>query len=302
MSLWKKLRQKQTVHSSSPASSPAPGAENFLLVTYDCCRFDAYQEAKTPVLDAHVRARKAFSQATYTFASHASMFQGMLPHVFEQEEYYNRFVKQMWRVQHRRDANARVTMPQNAKSLIDGFNQLGYFTCGTGAMGWFRRNHQLLEFWQAFEWTGIAARRQVEWTKQQLQSHADQPFFSFINFGETHSPYKFDQKGGLEGNAIARERYEAGKNPDPEQNLEKNSAKFDEEMWRMQIACVEFLDQRMGELLAFFDEIERDVTVVLCGDHGECFGEDGLYGHGFYHPKVMEVPMAIFDYKAKPKS
>jgi arylsulfatase A-like enzyme len=54
----------------------------------------------------------------------------------------------------------------------------------------------------------------------------------------------------------------------------------------------------MGDLLNFFKVSGRDVTVVMCGDHGDCFGEEGLYGHGFYHPKVMQVPMAIFESKA----
>lgn len=37
-------------------------------------------------------------------------------------------------------------------------------------------------------------------------------------------------------------------------------------------------------------EFPRPLHVLMVGDHGETFGEDGLYGHGFYHPKVMEVP------------
>ncbi len=296
--MWNPLKRGKKRGTAAPVAGES-GAENFLLVTYDSCRFDAYQAAKTPVMDAHVLARQAYAQATYTFAAHASMFQGMLPHVFDEEEYYNRFIKQMWRVQHRKRAEAGVNMPPGTKSVVHGFNQLGYFTCGTGAMGWFRNNHQLLEFWQAFQWTGIDARRQVDWTRQQLSGQAGRPFFAFINFGETHSPYKFDQaKGsgaGLEGNAIARERHQAGKIRDCHQE----SASFDAAMWQMQVDCIEFLDGRMGELFDFFDAIGRDVTVVMCGDHGECFGEAGLYGHGFYHPKVMEVPLAIFRYQAK---
>ena len=265
---------------------------SFLLVTYDSCRYDSYREAKTPVLDAHFEVRKAYSQATYTFASHASMFQGLLPHVFAEEDYYNRFIRQMWRVQHRRTAAARTIMPPGVHSIIDGFNKMGYFTCGTGAMAWFRRNHHLRE--EAFEWTGIDGRRQVKWITDQIRAQKDLPFFAFINFGETHAPYKYDQEPGIEGDAIAREKIEAGKG-----HALPGEPVFDEKLWRMQIACVEYLDQRMAEMLAFFDEIGRDVTVVMCGDHGECFGEDGLYGHGFYHPKVMEVPMGIFDYTAK---
>lgn len=271
--------------STASGSSDTP-AESFLFVTYDSCRYDAYIEAQTPVLDRHVEVRKAFSQATYTYASHASMFQGILPHVFTEEPYYNRFVLQMWRISHRKAVKARVTF-DGAKSIVDGFNKKGYFTCATAAMAWFRNNPQLREFWQSYEWTGIDAQRQVNWTKQQLRNHPNEPFFAFINFGETHSPYKFAGQAGLEGDAPARQKGGV-----------KKESFFDEETWRMQVRCVEFLDERMGELLDFFQESKRDVTVVMCGDHGDCFGEDGLYGHGFYHPKVMEVPMGIFDFKA----
>lgn len=77
-------------------------------------------------------ARQAWTQATYTYASHASMFQGFLPHVFAEEAYYNRYVHQLWRIRHRRPVEARVVFPPSAKNIIDGFNQLDYFTCGTG--------------------------------------------------------------------------------------------------------------------------------------------------------------------------
>lgn len=69
------------------ANPPHSTGENFLLVTYDSCRFDSYMAAQTPVLDGFGAVRKAYSQATYTYASHASMFQGLLPHVFKDEAY-----------------------------------------------------------------------------------------------------------------------------------------------------------------------------------------------------------------------
>jgi glucan phosphoethanolaminetransferase (alkaline phosphatase superfamily) len=33
---------------------------------------------------------------------------------------------------------------------------------------------------------------------------------------------------------------------------------------------------------------------MVTADHGECFGEDGLWGHAIYHPKIMHVPLLIF--------
>jgi glucan phosphoethanolaminetransferase (alkaline phosphatase superfamily) len=39
---------------------------------------------------------------------------------------------------------------------------------------------------------------------------------------------------------------------------------------------------------------------VVTADHGECLGEQGLYGHAFHHEKVMEVPLLIFRLNAPP--
>jgi len=264
---------------------------NYVLLTVDSCRLDSYQEANTPVLDARFDVRAAWSHATYTYPSHTSMFQGMLPHVFAEEPYYNRFVRQLWRLSHRKaGATPAVSLPPGSRSIIDGFNRLGYFTCGTAAMGWFRNNPYLRDDWQSFEWTGIAARQQVDWSLRQLRGNAERPFFAFINFGETHSPFQFDLAPGSEGDAAARIRGRSG--------LTVAEWTFDEERWRRQVTCMEYLDARIGDLLNGLSELGRDAVVVVCGDHGECFGEEGLYGHGFYHPKIMEVPMGIFHHRA----
>jgi len=267
----------------------AVGEPSFLLVTYDSCRYDAYLEAGTPVLDRYEKPHRAWSQATYTYASHASMFQGILPHAFEDAPLYNRYRRQLWRRVHREVGTPPVvSFPPQVRSVIDGFNRRGYFTCGTGAMAWFKNTPQLKQDWQRFRFTGINARAQVAWTINELRRREGRSFFAFINFGETHAPYRCDSKIiGSEGRAVHRERSPL--------SLKREDWAFDEPLWRRQVACVEFLDQRMGELLEYFESRRRAVTVIVCGDHGDCFGEDGLWGHGFYHPRVMEVPLLIFE-------
>ena len=196
----------------------------------------------------------------------------------------------MWRIRNRWPVKARAVFEPSTANVIDGFNQLGHFTCGTGAMNWFRRKNHLQQDWQAWQYAGTDARQQVDWIKDQLGAYPEQPFFAFINFGETHFPYRLDGQMGLEDEAEARSlRGRATID-------EKQDHGFDEAMWRLQVTATEFLDERMGELLAFFAEIGRYVTVVMCADHGECFGEQGFYGHGFFHTKVLEVPMAIFNF------
>ena len=265
-----------------------------MLITLDCARFDAYNEARKPLLDAVGKARQAYSQATYTYASHASMFQGILPHVFSAEPFYNRGIRQLWRMRDKVGKKpALIEFPLDTGGIIGGFVQAGYHVAGTGAMSWFRDPKPLREAFPNFEFTGIDAKRQVSYIVKQWKRKATRPFFGFINFGEPHGPYMHDEMAGAAevkgttGTANFRERPHAAKLPSTQWS-------FDEKLWRQQVDCISYLDARMGDL---FTELGRDkvgVTIAVCGDHGECFGEDGLYGHGFYHPKIMEVPMLIF--------
>lgn len=69
--------------------------EDFLLVTWDSCRYDTYMKAHTPMLDRFGPARRGWAMGTYTLPSHIAMFQGFLPHVFGDEPLYNRFNQQL---------------------------------------------------------------------------------------------------------------------------------------------------------------------------------------------------------------
>jgi hypothetical protein len=81
--------------------------------------------------------------------------------------------------------------------------------------------------------------------KDQLRAHSEQPFFAFINFGETNFPYRLDGQAGLEDEAEARSVRRRATIDEEQEHV------FDEAMWPLQVAATAFLDQRMGELLAF---------------------------------------------------
>ena len=34
-------------------------------------------------------------------------------------------------------------------------------------------------------------------------------------------------------------------------------------------------------------------TIVLTADHGDCWGEDGLWEHGISHRRTLEVPLLM---------
>ena len=37
----------------------------------------------------------------------------------------------------------------------------------------------------------------------------------------------------------------------------------------------------------------REATTVLTADHGDCWGEDGLWEHGISHRRTLEVPLLM---------
>ncbi len=56
-----------------------------------------------------------------------------------------------------------------------------------------------------------------------------------------------------------------------------------------QAAALAAADADLGRLLA---GLRRPTLLVVCADHGDCFGEDGRHGHGIAHPLVLTVPYA----------
>ena len=98
----------------------------------------------------------------------------------------------------------------------------------------------------------------------------------FLNVGETHVPYYH------EGAPWDR-------HVNPCQPFDRAGTNDAAECRRRQAACLRFVDAELAPLLAAFSES----TVVLCGDHGDCWGEDGLWEHGIGHEKTFEVPLLL---------
>ena len=62
-----------------------------------------------------------------------------------------------------------------------------------------------------------------------------------------------------------------------------------------QALCCEYIDQHIKHLLDQFN----GATVLLCGDHGDCWGEDDLWEHGTSLPMTLTVPL-VMRYKGTP--
>jgi membrane-anchored protein YejM (alkaline phosphatase superfamily) len=263
---------------------------NFLLLTYDSCRYDVLVEARTPVLDSFSEILSAQTPANYTYAAHLSFFVGILPNVSDEVEYYNRFTRQLLGLVEVGETNVAkdaLMRLESAWNLPMAFMNHGYQTIGSGAMNWFRQ-HTLAQGFDRFRFTGTDADAQIDFLLECLGP--ERPFFGFINFGETHAPFSF---AGKQGECPIDVRARIMKWP-PE---EAGAVGRANEAFKHQMLAAEFLDTRLPRL---FSGIPDNTVVVLCADHGECFGEAGYWGHGVNHPQVLEVPLAIFRLDGRP--
>jgi FkbM family methyltransferase len=278
--------------ASAEAARVSDERPNYLLLTYDSCRLDTLQQAHTPVLDSYAPIVAAQTPANFTYAAHQAFFVGMLPNALEPLPYYNRFVDQLIGLGQVGEIQVvdkscahRVASDVN---LVAGLREAGYQTVGAGAMNWFKQK-ALTQWFEKFRYTGSDADAQIEFLRGELDP--SKPFFGFVNFGETHDPFDFK---GKEGRCPIEVQSRLIEWP-PVQNgapVGRNSV-----AWEHQKRSAEFLDSRLP---ALFDGLPGNTIVVLCGDHGEAFGEDGYWGHGVNHPTVLTVPLAIFRLDRKP--
>lgn len=256
--------------------------KNQILITLDSCRWDTFKNSNLPFLKSGKHER-AWAQATYTLPAHVSMFVGKLPHNFSQHEDFDTMAssgrKGKVKQQHWRLVNSEAprdgVFKLKGQTIRHGFQNQGYVTIGTGAMGWFDPQSSCTNALTESGWShyryfrnqgkfnnGTNIKAQTEWALKVIRN-TTKPYFLFINAGETHHPYT--AKGhNLSGAWGKRNRCE-----------------------KAQKASLEYIDNMLGTMFANLS----DYNAIICGDHGDAWGEDGLWGHSFYHPKVMEVPM-----------
>jgi arylsulfatase A-like enzyme len=265
--------------------------KNQILIVFDSLRWDIFKQSDAPFLKSLGRWKKAYTQGTYTLPAHMSFFIGKLPTTFDEEDYYDtvatryskkekrtyRNTKQLWRL-----ANPEAPRPSKytleGENIISGFREKGYFTIGTGGVNWFNPDlpagRILTAPFETFRFFGgpqyashVSAEYQIAWVLDCVRN-AKSPYFLFINFGETHHRFLYKNCSW---------------------SGEKNPYGDSRECRRRQRGCIEYLSTQIETLL----EQLSDYDLVICSDHGEAMGEDGLWGHGFYHKTILEVPLLV---------
>jgi hypothetical protein len=218
----------------------------------------------------------------FTFASHAAIFVGFTPGAADSATpYVNPKFGKIFRLEQAGFPGfSEPCFSLTGRNIVEGFKNKGYVTVGSGAVGWFDPNSPtgavLTESFDEFLYTGISHSidDQLAWIFRKI-TEATQPVFVFLNVGETHVPYY--HKGAP---------WDRSYNPCVPFRLAEND---EQECRRRQRACLEYVDRQIAPLLKMFEQS----TTVICADHGDCWGEDGLWEHGISHPKVLEVPLLL---------
>ena len=125
-------------------------------------------------------------------------------------------------------------------------------------------------------------RRLLGWLDRRRDE--DRPYFAFLNYFDAHDPYlvpdgathrfgqaptSLEDRSFLESWWLSPEKYDT-----TDRQLDLLVDGYD--------SCIAHLDDRLGDLLRGLDRrgLLDETIVVITSDHGEAFGEHGLYGHG----------------------
>ena len=257
-------------------------SDSVLFVTLDSCRYDTFVNAHAPALKATGPLRAGQAPGYFTYGSHSSMFVGFTPGVTHAPTpLLNPKIAKLFKLVgagHAGKGDEGYLL--HGETIIAGFEAAGFATLGSGAMGWFNpqsaTGRHLTEPFQSFYFDGEpgACGRQLAWIDDQLAGLDGGPVFLFLNIGETHVPYWH------EGAA-----WDYQDNPCVPFQTEDRKADCVER----QRLCLEHVDAKLAPLLRRFEH----ATIFACADHGDAWGEDGVWEHGFAHPMVLTVPVLL---------
>jgi arylsulfatase A-like enzyme len=303
-------------------TAAAAGAPNVVLITLDTVRAKSvslygYRRPTTPYLNSFAKNGLifdlAFSNAPWTLPSHATLFTGRYPN------------------EHKADWD--VPLDTSFPTIAEVFRAHGYLTAGFAANTLFTSYvHGLSRGFDHYEDFPVSPGEAVVSTSlgQRLASNdiwrkllnyhevlnrvsareinrrflswlpeaTGRPFFVFLNYFDAHEPYlpprPFDTEFGPRRSPQAAFTY----TPFESMRSEKWELTPLERQTELNAyeAAITYLDYELGRL---FKELEdrnvlANTLIIVTADHGEQFGEHGLFSHGnSLYEQLVHVPLVI---------
>lgn len=266
--------------AADDAKAPPPVAKlpddlNVLLISVDTLRWDmgfmGYERNITPALDALAKRstvfEKSYAMSSYTGKAIGPMMSGKYPSETHMGwKHYNTYPKQDIMVQERLQEAGVRTMAVHCH---------WYFKAGIAGLG---RGFDLIDM-SALPPQGIDATTDTTYSADRLsdaaikvlsdEANTSKQFFTWVHYFDPHAEYLRHE--GIEkfGNK-ARDLYDH------------------EVLWT---------DTHMKRLLDFVaSQPWGDRTaIIVTSDHGEAFGEHGMYRHGFeVWEEIVRVPLVVY--------
>jgi hypothetical protein len=268
---------------------------NFVLVVFDSCRYDAFVKAQPRVMRRLGELERRLSYASWTSPSHYTMLMGLMPHtspkhVFASEYYKRDFVRYNTRLGIERFAFKTLVPHLYLPTFLQ---HLGYRTHAMVSMPVLNPQTVLNHGFDTFEL--MPRHNDMRAMLARMRFSPEYPSFYLLNVGETHYPYALPDESpdewprisGVHGVFKHLDDEIVGGALVPPKHQFFDTAKL-ELLRQRQIDAVTYLDRVVEEL---FDLVPENTWITITSDHGELFGEDGYFGHGpVHHEKVYEVP------------
>lgn len=281
-------------------------AYNVILITLDSLALRSAQLAKSLYLNSLSKLHEAETHATYTFPAHYSFFLGILPRITNTKSLYLNKYKQIWRSSLSRKSDNVIAISFEDKSIMDYYRKLGHSIVGFGGVTFFdttSKCNTLPKFFDEFTFFGPYQKTAdrpyprdisnfpLNNIKTIVSKIPSDPFFVFINSIATHVPYDNPESRISDLDKLLMERLfkeHSSKVIHSDSDLPFTQEEHDM-LIDKQVKSLIWADQRIKELLSSIPRT-RPTILIVCGDHGEEFGQGGRYGHAHAHASVMHVP------------
>lgn len=255
------------------------GSHDILFVCLDTLRYDAAKEEEerggTPVLNAYGPWKKCHAPGNFTLPSHMAMFAGYLPSPAEYVPLMERERLFAPKTVGMGEKRSQYSFCFEEATFVQGLEKVGYDTICIGGVGFFNKQSELSRvmpgyfkesYWRpAFRCTVKESPvHQVDFAIRKLQEKdPKQRVMMYINVSAIHYPNYFYGKGTKTD------------------NIETHHA------------ALRYVDHELERLFAAFQK-RNDTFVIVCSDHGTCYGEDGYQFHCHSHEIVNTVPYKHF--------
>jgi hypothetical protein len=271
-------------------------ASRILLVTLDSCRFDTASQAKMPFLAQLGVPIQAYAQGAFTLPAHNALFSGYPPRPCEPSPAIS-----ILPTLDRPNTDSTNAKKLEGWNVIEALQADGYFTAGFGGVRWFlhdqlRRGFSEFHYWgpeypsdcQGLpEWgpNDFALNHIDEIVEVVTKGSPNGRWLCFVNVAQTHSPYMCDKSDALLQLQRSYSKFRNGK------ARILNDQAFLDLMAHLKAAQIQALESIDSQLQSLFESLEPPFDFIVCSDHGESLGEEGIWGHVYGSVPVMTIPL-----------